>query len=548
LEYFLKMHDKAEPTMLRRLFWLFFTPLALAQVPVGMGRLSSESVDSLGEAQTTLGGLFSCGAFAVPSWQRSILPNGHHIYSGRLLSVPDRLSPALDTSAYACWLSFQLTWETGVVLLSPERSLRLTSDGVTPISHAGPDDLTHPAYPRAAFGSPGNGKQCLDAEGVVLTREGAFYVADEYGPYVYQFSAAGVLQAALRPPEAFLPRAGTSYGSRVIDYGTTRAIHTGRRGNGGFEGLAISPDQKRLYALLQVPLLQDNGISSLAQNTRLLVWDIEAGSPRFHQPVAEYIYQLTLQGNETGTRQTSVTEILALNRHQLLVLERDGRGAFGSQAGTPLYKRVVSVELTGATNILGTGYDLEEGAPGHLALPAGALPTGLRAVQRRDFIDLLAPAALAKFGLNLNVAAPDANTMPEKWETLALLPLNQPQAPEDFLLLIGSDNDYRSRQIYANGALISVGVNTADHLLLAYRVTLPGAALNAIPELEMQPDGLHLRPGPNGFPHFYLEQSSDLTPATWTTTPLPWHKPRNAQRQFYRLRELPYVELPTLGR
>src|SRR5262245_18861028 len=68
------------------------------------------------------------------------------------------------------------------------------------------------------------------------------------------------------------------------------------------------------------------------------------------------------------------------------------------------------------------------------------LPSNLKAVTRRDFVDLLDTTQLAKFGLNINEEH-DTNTLVEKWEALALIPVKEERTPDNYLLLIGSDND-----------------------------------------------------------------------------------------------------------
>src|SRR5262249_2164609 len=57
-----------------------------------------------------------------------------------------------------------------------------------------------PDLPQAA-----NGRISLDPESLALLPDGSFFVGDEYGPYVYRFSATGRLISAIRPPEAFIP-------------------------------------------------------------------------------------------------------------------------------------------------------------------------------------------------------------------------------------------------------------------------------------------------------------------------------------------------------
>ena len=52
-----------------------------------------------------------------------------------------------------------------------------------------------------------NGRVAIDAKALVLLPDGTFFISDEYGPYIYRFSAKGRMLAAIRPPEAFIPEA-----------------------------------------------------------------------------------------------------------------------------------------------------------------------------------------------------------------------------------------------------------------------------------------------------------------------------------------------------
>jgi hypothetical protein len=270
-----------------------------------------------------------------------------------------------------------------------------------------------------------------------------------------------------------------------VTYDATATLVSGRRANRGLEGLSASPDGRRLFAMLQSPAIQDGGAANLSQHTRILVYDIEVGSPNLNQLIGEYVYQLTLRGDATATRHTPVSEIFAVNDHQLLVLERDGLG-LGGTLGAPIYKKVNLVELNGASNILNTDWDKAVGTAGQKNLPALgdqlALTNGIVAATRKDFVDLLNPADLAKFGLHAS-ALRDNNSVPEKYEGLALVPLNEAGAPNDWLLLVGTDNDYRATNVIHNG--VSVGTNSgtngvADTMVFAYRLTIPGLA-NPLP-------------------------------------------------------------------
>src|SRR5262249_12360404 len=149
-----------------------------------------------------------------------------------------------------------------------------------------------------------------------------------------------------------------------------------------------------------------------------------------------------------------------------LILQRDSRGR-GGDPGPFLYKRVVEVDASKASNILGTGYDLEKGAPGQLSLPRSGLPTNVVAVTSRDLVDIINPTQLAKYGLNLAPSNQNANTISEKWEAMAVIPLNDPQAPNDYLLLVGNDNDFLASVVYHNGVAVGTNDVTIDNMLLA---------------------------------------------------------------------------------
>src|SRR6185503_1640137 len=139
-------------------------------------------------------------------------------------------------------------------------------------------------------------------------------------------------------------------------------------------------------------------------------------------------------------------------------------------AGNFLYKRIVEVDASAASNILGTGYDLEKGAPGQISLPRAGLPTNVVAVISRDLVDILNASQLAKYGLNLAPSNQNINTLSEKWEGLGVIPLNDPAAPNDYLLLVGNDNDFRAPVVYHNGQPVGTNAFSSDNVLLAYRI------------------------------------------------------------------------------
>lgn len=441
---------------------------------VGVGRLPADSFDQLGVGVDTLGGIFS-GMWLDPA---SLVSSNGTLHV-TVYGLPDRgfgdglqdYHPRLQRLAVAITPYYGpgpvaqdqiVIVNTGTMLFSVNSNL---------FTGFQPDDTNVTTHPQSSAGSLGGGKWSLDAEGIAYSPAGAWYVSDEYGPFIYRFDGMGALQNLLPLPEAVIPRVGTNY-PRTINYlvgGLSSANDSGRHNNRGMEGLSITPDGKRLVACLQSPLTQDGENRNPSRNVRILVYDIEPGSPTFEQPLAEYVHVLPLSAAEANNRHTPVSEIFALSETKFLILQRDGRG-LGGDPGPLLYKRIVEVDATAASNILGTGYDLEKGAPGALSLPRSGLPSNLVAVASRDLVDLLNPAQLAKFGLNLAPSNQNMNTLSEKWEALGALPLNDPMAPNDYLLLVGNDNDFRAPVVYHNG--VPVGTNTvfADSMLLAFRI------------------------------------------------------------------------------
>src|SRR5262249_14365726 len=191
-----------------------------------------------------------------------------------------------------------------------------------------------------------NGSIPVDDEGIVEVGDGTFWISDEYGPYVYHYNHNGNLVHVIRPPEAFIPKRRNTAGQPVDNFSANSppagvTLNTGnpvsgRQNNQGFEGLAMSPDRKTLFILLQSAAIQDLDATSSAtikltrHNTRLLAYDVRHKEPRL---VGEYVVQLPLFQDPTVTNKVSLltaaqSEMLALNDHQFLVLARDSSVGF----------------------------------------------------------------------------------------------------------------------------------------------------------------------------------------------------------------------------
>ena len=445
---------------------------------VGVGRIAADTFDARGAGLDTLGGIGS-GLFYDPStWMQTGDASSGFTYQGVAYASPDRgfgdggqsYIPRVQTLQLAVTPYYGTSIVAQTQIVMSNSATLLLSYGGTPFTGWDSDDATATQFPQSSVGSPGQGRRSLDPEGIVKTADGGYFISDEYGPFIYKFDATGVLEYELRPPAALLPKLGAFPGTNYFT--ATNAPLSGRRNNRGLEGLSLTPDGKRLFTVLQSPTLQDGGAGTSGRNTRILVFDLDPDSTTYKKPIAEYLYTLTLNGNAQTNRHTPISEIFALNRQQVLVLERDASGLGTGTNVAATYKRIVLASTVGASNIINTGYDLERGAPNQLSLSAGTLPAGVAAMQRFDLIDMLDPIQLARFGLN-NSTNQDANTISEKWESLALMPLNDPTATNDFLLLVMNDNDFKASTVYHNGVVVGSNAPPVDNMMFAYRLSLP---------------------------------------------------------------------------
>lgn len=281
----------------------------------------------------------------------------------------------------------------------------------------------------------------FDPEGFAIAPNGNFYVSDEYGSSVYEFSPTGSLNRAFATPENLIPKAGNT-----LNYVDNRpTLTSGRQANRGFEGLTISPDGSKLFALLQDPLLNEGSPDERrSRNLRLVQFDTATG-----KSTAQYIYQLESlaeindriagKDNDFGAnsqgRNIGISAITALNDKEFLVLERDNRG-FGVDAIADLVddasdtpppvgsKRLFKINLTGATDV------------SNISLAGtNTLPAGVNPVNKSLFLDIAKALSPGNPG--------DWTKIAEKMEGVAI----GPQLGDgSYALLIGTDNDYSVTQ------------------------------------------------------------------------------------------------------
>lgn len=272
-----------------------------------------------------------------------------------------------------------------------------------------------------------------DPEGFTIASNGNFYVSDEYGPSVYEFNPNGSFKRAFTTPENLIPKVGND-----PNY-TDSNLTSGRQSNRGFEGVTITPDGSKLYALFQDPLIKEGSPDERSsRNLRLVEFDTKTGKSS-----GQYIYQLediadinnripgdaddfksTQQGRNIG-----ISSITALNDKEFLVLERDNRGiGVDDPTGkTPVgSKRVYKIDLTGATDVSGISL------VGTNNLPSGVTPVSKSS---SPFIDIA------------NILKTSGQPIPDKLEGLAIGPQ---LADGSYAILVGTDNDFSVTQNDSN--------------------------------------------------------------------------------------------------
>lgn len=168
----------------------------------------------------------------------------------------------------------------------------------------------------------------LDPESMQRAPDGTLWIGDEFGPFLLHFAADGRLLDAPYPlpdyarggeisaPQSPLRRA------RLRARGEAQAGSVRAAGSGGFEALAIAPDGRHLYALLERPLAGDRV---------LLVSEFDLARRRYTGRQLTYALD---------PRASSATDFVLFDARRGLVLERDESS--GTLSG---FKAVFEVRL-----------------------------------------------------------------------------------------------------------------------------------------------------------------------------------------------------------
>lgn len=321
----------------------------------------------------------------------------------------------------------------------------------------------------------------LDPEGLVIDpKTGHFLVSDEYGPSVREFDRSGNLLRTFTTPDNLIPRNAGNVPNFADDTGNV----AGKRGNRGFEGLAIDPEGKYVYAMLQSSMLDEGGGNGTLD--RIVKFDLATGVA-----VAQYAYRLDAANQGRG-----ISALVALNDSEFLVLERNNRGIGIGATLNGADKRVYKIDISNAGDV--SGIDLDAGGPAY---------------------SQVAKASAVFIDLDANTLAALGNKSPEKWEGLTIGPkLND----GSYLILAGTDNDYSVTQ-NAGNLQFDVWLNFNDLDPYASSIQCPlgttaGCFLTANNNPATLSSAYGLLPG---VLHAYKASAADLAGYAPPSVPLP---------------------------
>ncbi len=247
----------------------------------------------------------------------------------------------------------------------------------------------------------------LDPEAVALAADGTLYLATEGVPHrgvppmVGLFQLDGGIRGTLSLPQHYLGGADGRWG-----------VHD----NHGFEGLSLSPDGKWLFVATESSLIQDGPPADLERGAmaRLLRFDVATG-----QLAGEYLYRVEpvpdVPRPASAYASTGVSEILAVDGHRVVVVERSFSAGVGNRV------RLYLVELEGAPDIRGLASIREVADPGSLQAPKRLFADLRDLGVDPDNIEGLALGPALDDGRRLLVLISDNNFQPSVQDNQVLL-------------------------------------------------------------------------------------------------------------------------------
>ena len=163
----------------------------------------------------------------------------------------------------------------------------------------------------------------FDPESLQVGADGTYWVGEEFGPYLLHLDAQGrLLDAPVATPGVQSP-SNPTLGSATPNLANSK----------GFEGMAISPDGRMLHPMLEGTTAEDRA-AGLGSDLR--IYDAPIGRDGQASFTGDFRrYRMEDPAHALG-------DLIAVNKHQLLVIERDN-----GQGPTAVFKRIYLVDTRG---------------------------------------------------------------------------------------------------------------------------------------------------------------------------------------------------------
>jgi hypothetical protein len=262
----------------------------------------------------------------------------------------------------------------------------------------------------------------IDAEGLVVDKDGNFWICEEGGPSIWKLNKNGVVINRFTP-YANLPDA------QPIDI-LIDTVFKYRKNNRGFEGIAITPNGK-IYAIIQSPLLYPTKtVGEATRIHRILEIDPVTNATSMFVYLNDGVIGAS-GPNQIRLRDWKIGDMFAINDHEFLVLEAAIRGKSN-------FQRLYKIDMSNATNVnsgLYNGVTLEA-----LANQAGLNSNSIIPVTKTFLMELKSKGWPVEL---------------DKAEGLAII--------NDSTIAIGNDNDYGQFSIFEDG--VAAPNNVLSHIM-----------------------------------------------------------------------------------
>lgn len=297
----------------------------------------------------------------------------------------------------------------------------------------------------------------LDCEGLIVDKDGNFWVCEENGPTIWKLSPNGVVINRYTP---YANLAGAQPEDIQID-----TCFKYRKNNRGFENITIAPNGK-IYALIQSPLLYPtSAVGTASRVHRMIEIDPLTNQQKMYAYLNDGIIGAS-GSNQIRLQDWKLGDMAAINDTTFLVLEAAARG-------TTDIKRMYKISINGATSVK-SGYSYASKTLENLADSLGLASAGVIPVKKTLVMDLLANGWPAAY---------------DKAEGLAII--------NDSTIAICNDNDFMQTCPLANG--IAIPTTTTSHIVV-FNLKGKNKLVNFIPNKQLFIAGL-TGPSTSGSPY-----------------------------------------------